>query len=113
MKRSGPIARKTPLVNKKPIKRTPSAAKPASNRSKIPKSVREAVERRSGGKCEAAVVVACRRKGGHLHHKLMRSQGGKHAEANLIDVCLICHHYIHHHTGWAYENGYLIRSGAV
>lgn len=95
------------------MKRSPSRGKTPSNRGKIPKTVRDAVERRSGGKCEAAVTAACRRRGGHLHHKLMRSQGGPHTEGNLIDVCMVCHRYIHDHTGWAYENGYLVRSSAV
>lgn len=95
------------------MKRSSSRGKPTSNKSKIPVSVREAVERRSGGYCEAAVDAGCRRKGGHLHHKLMRSQGGGHTEGNLIDVCPPCHGYIHGHPAWAYERGFLVRRSAV
>lgn len=94
------------------MRRSPSRGN-SSNRSKIPATVRAAVERRSGGNCEAAVTANCRRRGGHLHHKLMRSQGGPHTEANLIDVCLHCHGYIHNHPNWAYENGYLVRGTAA
>jgi 5-methylcytosine-specific restriction endonuclease McrA len=92
------------------MRRSPSRGRPPGTKSKIPTTVRDAVTRRSGGKCEAAVIANCRRKGGHLHHKLMRSQGGKHTEGNLVDVCEPCHMYIHAHPNWAYENGWLVRS---
>lgn len=94
------------------MRRSPSRGK-SSTKSKVPSAVRTAVEKRSGGYCEAAVTGNCRRRGGHLHHKLMRSQGGPHTEANLIDVCPNCHSYIHGHPNWAYENGYLVRRPAV
>lgn len=95
------------------MRRSPSRGRPPGNRSKIPGSVRQAVERRSGGRCEARVNGHCAGKGGHLHHKRMRSQGGQHTEENLIDVCMHCHQWIHGHTGWAYDHGLLIRAGAV
>lgn len=61
--------------------------------------------------CEAAVNANCGRRGGHLHHKLMRSAGGAHTPENLVDICASCHAYIHAHPNWAYENGWLVRRG--
>ena len=135
MKRSGPLKRKTalalrssfkrtpavayqwpeamPAATRKPMKRTPSKGRTPSNRSKIPKTVRAKVVARSGGKCEAACSDSCQEKGGHLHHKLMRSQGGKHTVDNLIDVCLACHGHIHAQPKWSYEHGFLVRRPAV
>lgn len=98
------------------MRRSPSIGKPrayvAASRKKIPAWVREACAARSGGKCEAGVTKDCRGHGGHLHHKLMRSQGGKHVQENLIDVCRPCHEYIHSHPNWSYEQGYLVRRAA-
>jgi hypothetical protein len=68
-----------------------------------------AVAARSGGKCEAAAAASCRRRGSQLHHRLMRSQGGKHTVENLLDVCATCHAHIHAHPEQAYERGWLLR----
>jgi 5-methylcytosine-specific restriction endonuclease McrA len=96
------------------MRRSPSLGKgrtfgPAANRKKIPVWVREAVVARSGGHCEAAVNGDCRLKGEHLHHKLMRSAGGKHTQENLINVCAPCHRQIHANPAASYAKGYLIR----
>ena len=81
--RSTPLRRSGPIQRKAPMKRTPSRGRPPGTKTKIPTAVRQTVEARSGGHCEAAVVSTCRLKGGHLHHKLMRSAGGPHTVANL------------------------------
>lgn len=93
------------------MKRTPSVGK-SSNRRKIPKNVREEVRRRSGGRCEA-VHPGCTGTARHMHHVRMRSQGGEDVASNLLDLCFNGHHYIHHHTGWAYQNGYLERTSVA
>jgi hypothetical protein len=90
------------------MRRTPSIARP-SNGGKIPPKIREAVERRSGGKCEIAATPNCLTRGGHLHHRLPRSAGGPHLEDNLLDTCLQCHQWVHGHPTASYEAGWLIR----
>lgn len=90
------------------MRRTAMRSHP-SNAGKIPPSIRAAVQRRSGGYCEAAVNANCRRTGGHLHHRLMRSAGGPHTVENLIDVCPPCHEWIHGHPALSYEQGLLRR----
>lgn len=75
-------------------------------------TVREAVWARSGGQCEIP-HPRCTGRATEMHHKLMRSAGGKHTPENLLDLCTTGHRYIHAHPGWAYEQGYLTRRGAV
>ena len=82
--------------------------KPA-NGQKVPPKIREAVERRSGGYCEAACNGNCSRQAAPMHHRLPRSAGGPHTEANLLHLCDNCHRYIHAHPGYSYEQGWLVR----
>lgn len=75
-------------------------------------ATRLAVEQRARGFCEVS-ANGCGIKGHHLHHRLMRSQGGGHDPANLLLVCWRCHDYIHSHPEYAYERGWLLHAGAV
>lgn len=73
----------------------------------IPAKVRAAVHERSGRVCEF-----CRSQPAeHVHHRLMRSQGGKHELPNLIDLCRECHYYAHH-SSERYVIGLLLRRGS-
>lgn len=74
----------------------------------IPPKVRAEVRERSGGDCEARINGVCRGRATQMHHRLLRSQGGKHTPANLLDLCGRCHDHIHKHTAWAYEHGFLL-----
>jgi 5-methylcytosine-specific restriction endonuclease McrA len=78
--------------------------------SAIPSKVRNEVAGRSGGWCEVK-AKGCRNHGMHMHHILMRSQGGKHEASNLLHVCHQCHLNIHHYPALSYEMGWLKRSG--
>jgi 5-methylcytosine-specific restriction endonuclease McrA len=73
----------------------------------IPAKVRAAVHERSGGVCEFCRAYRAE----HVHHRLMRSQGGKHELPNLIDLCTLCHHYAHHATD-RYDLCLLLRRGS-
>lgn len=81
-------------------------------RGQAPKpDISEATRRRvvevAGGRC-----WRCAKRGGHVHHRQLRSQGGPHIPSNLILVCLTCHDWIHHHPTMALARGWLV-SGAV
>lgn len=67
---------------------------------------------RSGGVCEVH-TPDCRSRAVVFHHRLMRSHGGKGYAANGLYVCGPCHLYIHANPKISYEEGWLIRSGAL
>lgn len=71
----------------------------------MPLKVAEAVRRRSGRRCEL-----CRgARASQLHHRKLRSQGGKHREDNLLDLCPHCHHEVIHRNGpWARRHGLIV-----
>lgn len=81
------IARHAELRRKTPMQRGPAPRR--SKRNGVPPKVRAAVVDRCRGQCE--------RCGGwvglepELHHKVKRSQGGPHTEANLAALCHECH----------------------
>jgi len=102
MKRS-PIKRKTPL-KRTPIKRKTGTA--------MPKAVVDAVKTRANGVCEAK-TSQCVGRVDHLHHRVLRSQGGKHTVENLLAVCMSCHSFIHHHPQLSVENGWIVKSQAA
>ncbi len=67
----------------------------------IPKSVREAVKRRSGGLCEWIDPVTkkrcCNSHNLEMAHIINRSQGGKDTEENILHLCYFHHHNELHH----------------
>jgi 5-methylcytosine-specific restriction endonuclease McrA len=65
------------------------------------------VRKRSKYQCEAKTDV-CIGGGQHVHHRKLRSQGGTNSEANLIDVCMPCHEWIHAHPALSYQRGWLL-----
>lgn len=73
----------------------------------IPKDVVEAVRLRADGHCEACglflfgIVV--------LHHRKLRSQGGRHTVENLILVHARCHDAIHDQPNRSYDLGHMVR----
>ena len=74
----------------------------------MPQPVAASVQKRSGGRCEAA-TPDCTHRAEHLHHRLMRSQGGPDRAANLLHVCAACHRFIHDNPAMSYETGWLLR----
>lgn len=97
------------------MKRTPlrpvSKKKAAKNREW--QKVREAVERRSNGVCEAQIRSVCLGTGSHGHHVRRRSQGGSDDPSNVLWVCALedgmgaCHGWIHDHPLLAARMGLL------
>lgn len=99
------------LSRKTPLKRTPFKRKPSKSKGEFSPEVRAAVERRSGGMCEAGTAI-CRKQAAHIHHIRRRSQGGKGTLENALHVCNICHTWIHDHPAESEARGWLLRSGA-
>ena len=81
-----------------------------STKSIIPPEVRQQVEVRSGGWCEIDHPL-CDGNARHMHHILLRAQGGKHEASNLLHVCAQGHTFIHANPSLPYERGWLQRSG--
>jgi 5-methylcytosine-specific restriction endonuclease McrA len=48
----------------------------------------------------------------HVHHRRMRSQGGKDTFSNLVTLCVRCHEWVHHHPALAAQGGLLLRAGS-
>lgn len=118
MKRGGPLRRRTPLRSgDKPLKRSPMPRRRASldpkpngeprrRSSPVRKpsgptpATREAVRLRDGS-CRAwalgfALDVRCSG-GPHIHHVVLRSQGGGHDADNLLLLCDGHHRLAHDH----------------
>ncbi|WP_291478461.1 HNH endonuclease signature motif containing protein [Corynebacterium sp.] len=79
-------------------------------KQRMPAAVAREVLERADGACEAMIRGVCTGGAQHLHHRLMRSQGGPHTVANLAAVCSTCHRYVHDNPKFGYESGLLIHS---
>lgn len=77
----------------------------------IPRKVRDVVVARDGGCC-----IRCGRwaDGGSLHHRMLRSQGGRDVPANLVLLCgtgtTRCHGWAHAHPEEARREGLIVWS---
>lgn len=72
----------------------------------IPLSIRQQVWARSGGLCECG----CGQRAIHIHHRKLRSQGGRHELPNLLHLSGACHDRAHANPERAYDLGLLVRS---
>lgn len=95
MKRSPMPPRRTPLARKRQT-------------AAVPPDVRRAVRARSRGLCEID-HPGCTGRAVHLHHRRLRSQGGRHTVGNLLDVCPSGHRWIHANPAESYERGWMLR----
>ena len=94
------------------MKRTPirrRSAKKARTDAQLVQA-RRLVEARANGVCELNTPV-CAGAAVHVHHLLLRSQGGNtHDPALMAATCVPCHEFLHAHPKLSYERGWLIRS---
>jgi 5-methylcytosine-specific restriction protein A len=58
-------------------------------------------------RCEARRPLVCRLHSTEPHHILMKSQGGKDEDSNLMAVCRPCHDWIHAHPEISYSKKWL------
>lgn len=101
MKRSPMPQRKAPMA------RGGRIAKKASP-TDWPTSVRNAVHRRSGGRCEIG-IDGCAGRAVQIHHRQRRMPGNSTLD-NALDVCTPCHNYAHAHPAEAIERGWIVSS---
>ncbi|WP_182349495.1 HNH endonuclease [Tomitella gaofuii] len=78
--------------------------------STVPTRVADAVKARAGGHCEIWLAGVCTTRVEHLHHRRLRSQGGRHTVENLAAICRACHDYAHNHPRKARECGWIVPS---
>lgn len=73
----------------------------------VPANVRKLVRERARHRCER-----CGNPDAHqLHHRLLRSRGGKDTPANLVLLCSPgCHDWLHHEVKQAEDDGWILRS---
>lgn len=123
MKRSGPIARRTPLVSRSGLARTgslvrstplPRAAVRARRTPVVEvgawQVLRLAVLARAGGRCDHCGLLL-----GDVwecHHRKLRSRGGRDDMTNLVALHLSCHELAHGNPAWAEERGLIVASHA-
>ena len=91
-----------------------NAPKPKRPRQDPPelRDAKQAVRRRSGGRCEAGTEV-CTEQVEHVHHRKMRSAGGSHSVDNLLALCHACHDWIHANPEESYARGWLLHSWQI
>jgi hypothetical protein len=78
----------------------------------IPAALRALCVERDGNRC--AKCSGWRAEGMNLHHRQLRSQGGKNTAANLISLCgsgtTGCHGWVHAHPAKARDLGLIVPS---
>ncbi|ALC05946.1 hypothetical protein CDES_07685 [Corynebacterium deserti GIMN1.010] len=76
--------------------------------SDIPKKIRDIVSERSEGHCEVGLIaIGCTTRGEHKHHR--KISGREHLVENLLDVCHICHEWIHRNPQLSRASGWLVK----
>ncbi len=65
---------------------------------------------RSKGACEARLSRDCVGRGEQVHHRKLRSQGGRDEWEQLLHVCANCHAAIHCDPALAYSLGLLVHA---
>ena len=75
-----------------------------TNRGKVPRPVLNAIRERANGRCERCLI----RPDVLTHHRVRRSQGGRHTVSNCVRLCIPCHTDVHRIGARAYETGWLV-----
>lgn len=81
-------------------------------RRRAEQAIRERVQERSEGQCEARITAVCTGPATQQHHRKLRSQGGQDTEENLLDLCAACHAFAHANATWAVVSGLIVPSWA-
>lgn len=71
------------------------------------REARRLVRERSGGTCEGACGNT---PASDWHHRKNRTQGGRWAADDGMDLCRSCHAYVTDHPQWGYARGWSVRS---
>lgn len=123
--RRTPLTRRTPLMARTGLDRgtglrrtTTAAAGARAWAPAVPGPVKDALQQRSFGWCEAQ-LFGCQQGAVDPHHRLSRKAGGRHGEAaeainqlsNLLHLCRACHQWITGNPRDAYDMGLMLREG--
>lgn len=95
------------------MRRTEFKPKRKASKTDFHPATRAAIRRRSGGMCEAKVSEYCRRFAEHVHHVLRRPHCTQQDLSDGLDVCMVCHEWIHAHPAESERLGLLRRSGGL
>lgn len=57
--------------------------------------------------CQVRVPGICVTKPTDRHHRVLKSQGGKDTEENIVWCCRPCHNFLHDNRQWATEKGFI------
>lgn len=111
--------KRTPLIRKTGLKRTPFKPQPPRQHRTPPKPSRSGINftekikakarLRAGDRCEVG-APGCSGQINQYHHRRMRSQGGVGSLVNCLACCSSCHTRIHQRVEWAYRHGLLVKS---
>jgi 5-methylcytosine-specific restriction endonuclease McrA len=107
------LQRRAPLASHTRLHRTAGINQVSKRRQRrggdeIPATVRRAVKARSGGICECG----CGQRAEHMHHRKLRSQGGRHEPVNLLHLTFACHEAAHRERARAEALGLIVPSWA-
>lgn len=102
VKRSGPLARHTPLRTRQKLQRQSDAVR---DRIGAEAAILADVRARDGGVCQ--YPAADHWGGPHVHHILPRGRGGTTIPTNLTTLCAAHHAYVHDHPRESREGGWL------
>lgn len=78
-------------------------------RARMSKTLRKAVGRRAGWRCDMCGCFAPH-DFGQAHHRKLRSRGGGDSLANLAWVCGVCHMHIHAEPALSTARGWMVPS---
>lgn len=109
LRRSGILSRYTSL-RPSPLRRRSVKKRSADAAWKLVTSKRGFVV---GFRCEVGLPGCLMGLNCAGHHRLARSQGGKHELSNCLYVCSACHNWIHANPAVSYERGWMVRKGAA
>ena len=106
------LSRRTATITRRTAIRQRSVRKAGSDTELD--TAKAIVRRRSGGRCEAPQhSIGCRGRAEHVHHVKLRSAGGTHDPANLLDLSGACHSWWHLHRDEARRLGIIVDSKAA
>lgn len=113
MKRTRPLRRGKPMKRAAVLARTSRKRSPVRDTGPSP-AVRALVLARDGSLCvRCGISVTDRSRS--IHHRVRRSQGGRHVPENLITLCgdglTGCHGWVHRNIAEARASGWLLLGG--
>lgn len=108
--------KRSPLTRRTPLRARAITRHPASRRARFLTefaAAKKVVRARSRGRCEADASIDCTGRAEHTHHKVGRVHPRANEPGHLLDVCHVCHGWIHAHPDASYRAGWLLHFDEV